>query len=180
MEQTATLERLFERCKQGERRAQEQLYHHFASKMLGVCMRYAKSTFEAEDMLQAGFVKVFSAMQGFRGEGSLEGWIRRIIVNTAISTYRNNVRLNTEPWQETHDTAHAYELQHLECEDLLRLVRALPDGYRIVFNLYAIEGYSHKEISEKLQISEGASKSQLSRARKWLQDKLLKVEGGNV
>jgi RNA polymerase sigma factor (sigma-70 family) len=115
LEQTATLERLFERCKQGERRAQEQLYHHFASKMLGVCMRYAKSTFEAEDMLQAGFVKVFSAMQGFRGEGSLEGWIRRIIVNTAISTYRNNVRLNTEPWQETHDTAHAYELQHLEC-----------------------------------------------------------------
>lgn len=180
MDQTATLDRLFDRCKQGERRAQEQLYHLLASKMLGVCMRYAKSTFEAEDMLQAGFVKVFSSIQGFRGEGSAEGWVRRVIVNTAISTYRQNLRLETEPWQETHDAGHSYELQHLEYEDLLRLVRALPDGYRMVFNLYAIEGYSHKEIAEMLHISEGASKSQLSRARKWLQDKLLKVEGGNV
>lgn|SRR5690606_10573057 len=148
--------------------------------MLGVCMRYAQSTFEAEDMLQAGFVKVFAALPDFRGDGSIEGWIRRIIVNTAISTYRQNKRLETESWQEGHDAVHAYELQHLEHEDLLRLVRALPDGYRIVFNLYAIEGYSHKEIAGMLGISEGASKSQLSRARRWLQDKILQVEGGKV
>lgn len=143
-------------------------------------MRYAKSTFEAEDMLQAGFVRVFTSMQSFRGEGSVEGWIRRIIVNTAISTYRKNMRVDTESWDETHDNGHAYELQHLEYEDLLALIQRLPDGYRMVFNMYAIEGYTHKEISDMLQISEGASKSQLSRARKWLQDRLLKVEGGKV
>ncbi len=180
MEQTTTLDRLFQQSKQGERRAQEQLYHLLASKMLGVCMRYAKSTFEAEDMLQAGFVRVFTSMQSFRGEGSVEGWIRRIIVNTAISTYRKNMRVDTESWDETHDNGHAYELQHLEYEDLLALIQRLPDGYRMVFNMYAIEGYTHKEISDMLQISEGASKSQLSRARKWLQDRLLKVEGGKV
>lgn len=143
-------------------------------------MRYAKSTFEAEDMLQAGFVNVFTSIQSFRGEGSVEGWIRRIIVNTAISTYRKTARLNFESWDDTHASGHMYEMEDLEYEDLLGLIRELPDGYRVVFNMYAIEGYSHKEISEMLQISEGASKSQLSRARKWLQGRLLKVERGNV
>ncbi len=143
-------------------------------------MRYASSTFEAEDMLQAGFIKIFGNLASYRGEGSFEGWIRRIIVNTAIETYRRNMR-NGQPVELTEvyeDTQQTSAMDNLECADLLRLIQALPDGYRVVFNMYAVEGFSHKEIAESLQISEGASKSQLSRARTWLKQRIKLVEGG--
>ena len=148
--------------------------------MLGVCMRYTSSSFEAEDMLQAGFIKVFRSMTSYRGEGSFEGWIRRIIVNTAIETYRRNARSGQQvELNEVYDDAqHTFTMDNLECEDLLRLIQALPDGYRMVFNIYAIEGFSHREIAESLQISESASKSQLSRARAWLKQRIQLVEGG--
>ena len=181
MEQTVTIESLYEGCKKGSRQAQEQLYVALASKMLGVCMRYAKSTFEAEDILQVGFVKVFGNIGNYRGEGSFEGWVRRIMVNAAIETYRKNMRgaYYTVKIDEVHDSnQHTFAMDTLECEDLLKLIQTLPDGYRIVFNMYALEGYSHKEIAETLNISESASKSQLSRARAWLKEKIKLLEGG--
>lgn len=181
MEQTVTIESLYEGCREGNRQAQEKLYHSMASKMLGVCLRYARSTFEAEDMLQSGFIKVFRHIDSYRGAGSFEGWIRRIMVNTAIEIYRKNLRggLSVEI-DEVYDNAQqTFSMDALECEDLLRVIQTLPPGYRVVFNMYALEGFSHKEIADALQISEGASKSQLSRARTWLKEKLKQLEGGN-
>lgn len=149
--------------------------------MLGVCLRYAKDHYEAEDMLQMGFVKVFQKVSEFRGEGSFEGWIRRIMVNTAIETYRRNQRsLQVVDIDEVYDEPQSmFDMSGLETKDLLNLIKALPGGYRMVFNMYVIEGYSHKEIGEKLGITEGASKSQLSRARAILKEKVLKMEDQN-
>ena len=174
-----TVEELLEGCRRGERRTQELLYKLLASKMLGVCMRYAKDRYEAEDMLQLGFVKVFQKVKEFRADGSFEGWVRRIMVNTAIEVYRKNQRsLSVVDIDEVYDAPQSmFDMNGLEAKDLLALVQQLSTGYRLVFNLYAIEGFSHKEIAEQLGISEGASKSQLSRARAILKDKLVKMEG---
>ncbi|MBC8054545.1 MAG: RNA polymerase sigma factor [Sphingobacteriaceae bacterium] len=169
---------LLEGCKRSERRTQELLYKVLASRMLGVCMRYAKDRFEAEDMLQMGFVKVFQKVTEFRGEGSFEGWIRRIMVNTAIETYRKNQRMmNVVDIEEVYDAPQVtFDMKGLEVRDLMNLIHQLSPGYKVVFNLYAIEGYSHKEIAEQLGITEGASKSQLSRARGILKEKLVRIE----
>ncbi len=176
-----TIDDLLEGCKRQDRRAQEHLYKLLASKMLGVCARYAKDEFEAEDMLQVGFVKVFQKIGEFRGEGSFEGWIRRIMVNSAIEIYRKNQRmLNVVDIDEVYNMPQAtFDMNGLEAKDLLKLIQQLSGGYRLVFNLYAIEGYSHKEIGEQLGITEGASKSQLSRARAILREKLINMEGTN-
>jgi RNA polymerase sigma-70 factor (ECF subfamily) len=181
LDRTFTIDSLLEGCKNGDRKAQESLYKALASKMMGVCMRYAKDTFEAEDILQMGFVKVFQKVSEFRSDGSFEGWIRRIMVNTAIETYRKNLRsLNMVNIDEVYDQPQStFDMGKLELNDLMKLVQQLSNGYRIVFNMYAIEGYSHKEIAKKLGISEGASKSQLSRARAILKDKIIKMEGLN-
>jgi RNA polymerase sigma-70 factor (ECF subfamily) len=169
---------LLEGCKRGERRTQELLYKLLSSRMLGVCMRYAKDQFEAEDMLQMGFVKVFQKVSEFREEGSFEGWIRRIMVNTAIETYRKNQRMiHAVDIDEVFDEPQVtFDMNGLEVKDLMKLIQELSAGYKLVFNLYAIEGYSHKEIAEQLGISEGASKSQLSRARAILKEKIRKIE----
>ena len=149
--------------------------------MLAVCLRYARSTFEAEDMLQTGFIKVFRHLDSYRGAGSFEGWVRKVMVNTAIEMYRKNQRSGflVELDVTREDVQETFSMDALECEDLLQVIQTLPDGYRVVFNLYALEGFSHKEIADLLQISEGASKSQLSRARAWLREKLKQLEGGN-
>ena len=174
-----TIDSLLEGCRKGERKAQEHLYKTLASKMMGVCMRYAKDTYEAEDVLQMGFVKVFQKVQEFRGDGSFEGWIRRIMVNTAIESYRKNLRsLNVVDIDEIYDQPQTtFDMSGLEMKDLMKLVQQLSNGYRLVFNMYVIEGFSHKEIAEHLGISEGASKSQLSRARAILKEKIIKMEG---
>jgi len=181
LDRTFTIDSLLEGCKKGDRKAQESLYKALASKMMGVCMRYAKDTFEAEDILQMGFVKVFQKVSEFRSDGSFEGWIRRIMVNTAIETYRKNLRsLNVVDIDEVYDQPQStFDMGKLELNDLMKLVQQLSNGYRIVFNMYAIEGYSHKEIAKELGISEGASKSQLSRARAILKEKIIKMEGLN-
>jgi RNA polymerase sigma factor (sigma-70 family) len=147
--------------------------------MMAVCMRYANSTYGAEDILQMGFVKVFQKILEFRSEGSFEGWVRRIMVNTAIEAYRKNLRsLSVVDIDEVHDQPqHTFDMDQLEVKDLMKLIQQLSDGYRLVFNMYIMEGFSHKEIAERLGISEGASKSQLSRARAILKDKILKMEG---
>lgn len=180
LEQKYTLEELAAKCQTGDRKSQEMLYSRTSSKMLAICMRYAKDQFEAEDMMQTGYVKVFRKIDNYRGEGSFEGWIRRIMVHTSIEFYRKNLRsLNVVDIDETHEqmASTSFDMSSINVKDLMRLIQNLSNGYRMVFNMYAIEGYSHKEIAEELGITEGASKSQLSRARAILREQVLKLEG---
>ena len=158
---------------------QQALYMQTSSKMLAVCMRYAKDRMEAEDVLQLGYIKVFQKVKEYRGDGAFEGWIRRIMVNTAIESYRRNLRtMNVVPIEDAYEQPSiGFDFSSLGVQDLMKLIQNLADGYRVVFNMYAIEGYSHKEIAETLGISEGASKSQLSRARGILKEQVTKMEG---
>lgn len=166
---------LVDQCLKGNPKSQEALYRHYAPRMYGVCMRYARNTLEADDILQEGFIKVFNFLKDYRHQGSLEGWIRRIVVNTAINYYRSKIH----EWDEVNiekagpspklETA---EVDNISRDELLELIQKLPEGYRLVFNLYVIEGYTHQEIGKLLDISENTSKSQLSRARAVLQEKI--------
>lgn len=168
------LNNLWQQCCSQNRKAQEQLYNYFSKKMFTICVRYAHTTLEAEDILQNGFVKIFNKHYQYDGTGSLEGWMKKIMVNTAIETYRKNQGKRTESIDNIENNAiiSTLDADQTGYKDLLTLVQKLPLGYRTIFNLYAIEGYTHKEIAELLNISEGNSKSQLSRARQWLQTKL--------
>jgi RNA polymerase sigma factor (sigma-70 family) len=163
---------LIEGCIRGDRKLQHELYKRYAPKMYGVCLRYAGNVEEAEDILQEGFIKVFNKMTSFRGEGSFEGWIRRIFVNTAIEHYRKKIYLQpiTEYEENTVEGKYLSVLDDLAEKDIIQLVQQLSPGYRTVFNMYVVEGYTHKQIAEELGISEGTSKSQLSRAKLILQD----------
>ena len=180
MSKTDTIESLVSGCKAMDRKAQEKLYQLTASKMLGVCMRYTNNRAEAEDILQTGFVRVFTRMDSYRSEGAFEGWIRKIMVNTAIESFRRNKRMvQAEDIQElAEENAPGFDVDELAYADLLNIVQQLPAGYKIVFNMYAIEGYSHREIAEALDISESTSKSQLLRAREWLKKRIKLLEGG--
>ena len=161
-------------CIKGERKFQEILYRTYSSKMFSVCLRYANEYAGAEDLLQDGFIKVYNNIQKFRSEGSFEGWIRRIFVNNSIEYFRKKSNLYVV--QETEALTYEYyddnAVQKLMKEDLMKIIQSLSVGYRTIFNLYAIEGYSHKEIAELLNITEGTSKSQLARARYLLQKKI--------
>jgi RNA polymerase sigma-70 factor (ECF subfamily) len=164
-------------CVKGDSRAQRMLFERFSKKMLGVCMRYAKSTEQAEDVLQDGFIKVFSKLNDFKHDGSLEGWIRRIMVNTSLDQIRKENKLLGNTSLDNVDYKlqnNAFVLENLAAKDLMKMVQAMPVGYKVVFNMFAIEGYSHKEISEHLGISENTSKSQYSRARAYLRERLEK------
>jgi RNA polymerase sigma factor (sigma-70 family) len=158
-------------CQRNDRTAQQQLYASYSGKMYALCCRYVKNKMEAEDVLVTAFTKVFDKIDQFKSEGSFEGWIRRIVVNEALTWIRKNRSLFLETDLEKADFEPDYDKlsDHLEAEDLLRMIQALPTGYQLVFNLYAIDGYSHKEIADQLNISENTSKSQLSRARVYLQ-----------
>jgi RNA polymerase sigma factor (sigma-70 family) len=166
-------ESLIEGCIRGKRDCQEQLYRFYSPKMFGICLRYASDYHMAEDILQEGFIKIFMNIDRYKGSGSFEGWLKRIFINTAIEQFRKTFRFD-----EYGATGESEELktenawQKLSSQDLLAMVQKLSPGYRTVFNMYAIEGYSHKEISELLNISEGTSKSQLARARVLLQKML--------
>lgn len=162
---------LIEGCIQGNRKMQQALYDRFASKMYGVCLRYAGNTDEAQDILQEGFIKIFKKIGSFRSEGSFEGWVRRIFVNTSIEHFRkkNYLQPITEKEEDTVEGKYLSVLDTLAEKDIISLVQQLSPGYRTVFNMYVIEGYTHKEIADMLGISEGTSKSQLSRAKLILQ-----------
>jgi len=159
-------------CIDGNRKIQYELYQRFSPKMFGVCLRYAGNTEEAEDILQEGFIKVFKKIESFRREGSFEGWIRRIFVNTAIEHFRRKTYLQpiTEKEENNVEAKYLSVLDNLAEKDIIKLVQLLSPGYRTVFNMYVVEGYTHKQIAEILGISEGTSKSQLSRAKIILQD----------
>ena len=177
-----TIDDLITRSKAGERKAQELLYQHFASKMLGVCMRYATDKMEAEDMLQNGFIKMFKKLDDYRGEGSFEGWIRRIMVHSSIEYYRKHhkmVQVIDVTEMSDEPSVDPTAMAMMSAQDLMGLINRLSPGYKMVFNLYAVEGYSHREIAEIMGITEGASKSQLSRARSILKDLVAKTEVKN-
>jgi RNA polymerase sigma factor (sigma-70 family) len=168
---------LLSACLDGDEQAQRRFYERFAPKMYAVCLRYAPDNGTAEDYLQESFIRIFAQLKSYRGDGSLEGWIRRVVVNTCLTFLR-----------KTDIIKHSIEIDHItqysdddanisdkiHAAELLDHIRALPPGFRTVFNLYAIEGYSHKEIGVLLRISEGTSKSQYARARLWLQQRLIK------
>lgn len=168
-------------CLAGSRQSQEALYQRFSPKMYAVCLRYAGDANDAQDLLQEGFIKVFRNIAKFRKDGSFEGWIRRIFVNTAIEQYRK--KINKISVSEKEDLAvedGAWNvLDRMAEQDIIQLIQELAPGYRAVFNMYVIEGYSHKEIGDLLEISEGTSKSQLARAKGILQKKLKEFYGGN-
>lgn len=163
-------------CIEGNRRMQEELYQRFSPRMYAVCLRYAGNAEEAQDILQEGFIKVFKKLDTFRSEGSFEGWVRRIFVNTAIEHFRRKRYLQpvTEKEENTMEGNYLSVLDNLAERDIMALIQELSPGYRTVFNMYVVEGYTHKEIGDILGISEGTSKSQLSRAKVILQDMVRK------
>ncbi len=173
------IEEIIKGCVDGKRLAQNELYKKFAPKMYAICVRYSKDSTEAEDVLQDGFVKVFQNIQNFKNEGSFEGWVRKIMVNTALEKFRKKNHLYPvgEIFEYAKDMKHEDVEHNIHAEELMKVVNKLSPGYRMVFNLYAIEGYSHKEIGDQLGISEGTSKSQLARARAVLQDEVEKLYG---
>lgn len=151
----------------GDRQIQEILYHRFSPKMYAVCLRYSGNADDAQDLLQEGFIKVFKNLSKFRGDGSFEGWIRRIFVNTSIEHFRKKVNLYTvtETQEVTIEDKEWSVLDNLAEKDIITMIQELSPGYRAVFNMHVIEGYSHKEIADILGINEGTSKSQLARAK---------------
>ncbi len=160
---------------EGDRRMQEELYKRFAPKMYAVCLRYANNADDAQDLLQEGFIKVFKNLHRFRAEGSFEGWVRRVFVNSSIEHFRKkSAKLATvsDKEESTIEDSDITALDSLAEKDIINLIQELSPGYRTVFNLYVIEGYAHKEIGELLGISEGTSKSQLARAKAILQKKV--------
>ena len=173
------IRKIIDACVSGDDRAHEKLYRQLAPKMFGVCLRYARDVAEAQDNLQDGFITVFTKLKDFRHEGSFEGWVRRIMVNTSLDRYRKNQPVLYVEELQKHDIASDPDaaMAEMPLEDLVRLIRELPPQYRMVFNLYVMEGYSHQEISNELGISEGTSKSNLSRAREILRQKVERQYG---
>ena len=167
------LREIIKGCLEGNRRDQELLYRKHAAKLYAVCLQYSNNDDEAKDILQEGFIKIFENLHSYKFEGSFEGWIRRITVNTALEKYRSRNNLykveDIDQIAETKAEPDGEDYTGLEAADLLKIIRELPPKYRMVFNLYALEGYSHKEIAGMVNISEGTSKSNLSRARSILQ-----------
>jgi RNA polymerase sigma factor (sigma-70 family) len=172
-----TEEAILQGCLQNDAVAQKELYNRFSPKMLAVCYRFGHNREDAEDMLQEGFIKVFSQIHTFRNQGAFEGWVRRIIVHTCINNLKKNKKFN-----ESVDIIHATTLHVREesvpsivqAKQVVECIRLLPIGYRTVLNLYAIEGYSHKEIAAMLDIEESTSRSQYTRAKQMLEDILVR------
>ena len=172
-------EAIIEGCIAGKREAQNALYRKSSSVMMGVCLRYARSHDEAEDILSEAFLKIFTSIRTYRNEGSFEGWMKRIMINHALNYYRKNRKV---PFLEDIGEINETEIIHdddrdgshapVSAETLTALIQMLPPGYKMVFNLYVFEDYSHKEIADMLQISENTSKTQLLKARRMLKQKL--------
>lgn len=174
-----TDQELVKQCMEGKREAQQALFKLYAGKMLTVCRRYFDNIEEAEDVLQEGFIKVFERLHQWQGTGPLGGWIRTVMVNTALTQLRS-----TKKWQNTTEIDDAIQLtnddanalESMSANDILQLIAEMPSGYRTVFNLFVIEGYGHKEIGEMLGISESTSKTQFLKSKEWLKKALMKEE----
>ena len=175
---SSTKESLIDGCRKKHRKAQREVYNWLAPMMLALCRRYIKDVNEAESVMIVGFTKVLDKIEQFSGVGNFEGWVRRIMVNESLLYIRKNKGMYIEVDIEYAEHEPNYQLasENLEAADLLNLINGLPIGYRTVFNMFAIEGYSHREIADSMAISENTSKSQLSRARKMLQKQIIEKE----
>lgn len=169
-----SLQQLINGCKANDRKSQQALYNSYSSKMFAICLRYAQDEMEAEDILMIGFTRVFTKIDSYGGNGSFEGWMRSIIINTALNVYRKNIRSVKTTTMEDHCKYLHYDVQHHnhDLKYLLNLLHSLPEYYRTAFNMFVIEGYSHKEIGQTLGITEALSKTHVMRARKMLQQKI--------
>ena len=170
---------LIRSCIEGDRKSQKALYDRLAPRMFPVCIRYIGDRDQAADVLQDGFITLFTKLDTYKGDGSFEGWARRIFVTTALMSLRKKDALKMSDELDTARGMKAEtvsQTQHIGYKELMRLVTSLPPGFRTVFNMYSIEGYSHKEIADMLGISETTSRTQLSRARIWLQKKIKEIE----
>jgi RNA polymerase sigma-70 factor (ECF subfamily) len=167
-----SLEQLIAYCKKGDRKAQAQLYRKYVSILFGICLKYSRNKTEAEDNLHDSFMTIFDKIGQYSGKGSFEGWMKRITVNTVLQKYRKEEYLNvvSENTQEEIEVDSAFA--DINLQTLLQFIQELPNKYRLTFNLYVLDGYSHKEISEKLGTSTGTSKSNLARARMILKEKI--------
>ena len=171
--------KLIRSCIDGDRASQKVLYDRLAPRMFPICIRYIGDRVQAEDILQDGFITLFAKLKEFKGEGSFEGWARRVFVTTALMSLRKKDALKMSDELDTARGMKAEtvsQVQNIGYKELMKLIMTLPPGFRTVFNLYSIEGYSHKEIGEMLGISETTSRTQLSRARVWLQNKIKELE----
>ncbi|MEN8158389.1 MAG: sigma-70 family RNA polymerase sigma factor [Bacteroidota bacterium] len=173
------LEILLNGCRRGKPKSQRALYERFSAAMYGICLQYASGEEDAQDIMQEGFVKVFKKLDQVKNPAAFPGWIRRVMVNTALEKYRSHVILQRmdDVQEEADEASDDGIFDRLMCQELVDLIQTLSPRYRMVFNLYAIEGYSHQEISDELGISVGTSKSNLSRARAILQEKIQKIYG---
>lgn len=172
-------QQLIDLCMKGDRIAQRAIYDRLASRMFPVCIRYVSDRAVAEDILQDGFVTLFSKIDSYKGDGSFEGWARKIFVNTALMYLRKKDALKmSEELENARNLSSGLstQMQNIGYKELMKLITSLPAGFRTVFNMYVIEGYSHKEIADMLNITETTSRTQLSRARLWLQSKIKEQE----
>jgi len=173
------LEQVIEGCIRNERKAQIELYTHYAPVLMAVCLRYVADKSEAEDILQDGFFKILKNIKEYKGKGHFENWMKKIVVNTAITHFH---REKKHYYHDEIETVQDVDLQikitphhELEVKELYELLKTMPEGYRIIFNLYAIEGFKHKEIAEKLNIDESTSKTQYLRAKNWIVKRMKKL-----
>ncbi len=167
-----SLEQLIQKCKKNDTTAQSDLYKLFSSKLFTLCLKYSRNYAEAEDNLQDAFVTIFEKISQYSGKGSLEGWLKRIVINTALQKYRTQGVFDIVNEDQIEDVQVEIDTETVDLDFLLNSIQQLPDRYRLVFNLYVLDGYSHKEISNMLDITTGTTKSNLARARKILKDKI--------
>ncbi len=167
-----SLEQLIEHCKKNDTKAQSQLYKLYSSKLFSLCLKYSRNYVEAEDNLQDAFVTIFNKISQYKSKGSLEGWMKRITINTALQRYRSVGVFDIVNEEQIEDVSVEIDEDAVTIDFLLSIIQELPDRYRLVFNLYALDGYSHKEIADMLNISTGTSKSNLARARLILKEKI--------
>lgn len=166
---------LIKRAIKTNREAQKEIFERYSPKMLGVCRQYVKDNHHAEELMLSGFLKVFTNLNKFKNEGSFEGWIRKIMVNTCLTYLRKKNPIIATDEEYVYEDYATESIENTSIEDIQKLIDNLPEGYKMVFNLYAIEGYKHAEIAEELGITVSTSKSQLFKARKWLQENYIKV-----
>lgn len=166
------LQKLIQRCAKNDRKAQAEVYQLFSGKLFALCLKYSKNYSEAQDNLQDGFITIFKKIGQFDSKGSFEGWMKRIVINTALQKYRQKTLLSLVTEEIPEEVVVEVDEDEISLDYLLNLIQDLPDRYRMVFNLYVLDGFSHKEIAKKLKITEGTSKSNLSRARLILKEKI--------
>ncbi|GAA4108730.1 RNA polymerase sigma factor [Aquimarina addita] len=175
------IDRLIKECKKNNRKAQSELFYQYKDILFALCLKYCSNTEEAEDILQESFVTIFKRINQYKSKGSFEGWMKRITINNAIDRYRKksftNIQVNEELIEDTETKINEFDF-HFSLDELLQLIHELPTKYRLVFSLYELDDYSHKEISSLLKISEGASKANLHRAKATLKAKIESINKG--